>query len=77
MKYYRGFSTIELILFLCIAGILLFLAIPFLRSLSSTSTKGTYDTTSASPFISEDSNFSSRSKKIPDTNQSTDLPAPD
>ena len=36
MKKTHGYSIIELILFLCIAGILIFLAIPFLKSISNT-----------------------------------------
>ena len=32
MKKYRGFSIFELFLFICIAGILIFLAFPFYKS---------------------------------------------
>ena len=35
MNKTHGYSIIELILFLCIAGILIFLAIPFLKSISN------------------------------------------
>jgi len=74
MKYTRGFSTIELILFLFIAGILLFLATPFLRSLSFNSKEETNKLVRDSPIFSNESNLSSLSIEIPDTNQSSDLP---
>ena len=77
MKYTRGFSTIELILFLLIAGILLFLATPFLRSLSFNSKEETNKLVRDSPIFSNESNLSSLSKEIPDTNQSSDLPDSD
>jgi competence protein ComGC len=77
MKYTRGFSTIELILFLLIAGILLFLATPFLRSLSFNSKEETNKLVRDSPNFSNESNLSSLSKEIPDTNQSSDLPDSD
>ena len=57
MKNTRGFSLIELILFLCIIAIIVFLALPFLRSLSLSlnSDSQAKDTSSAVSISTEES----------------------
>ena len=63
MKNTRGFSLIELILFLCIITIIVFLALPFLPSLplaqnSDSHAKDISSTTSISPEEPIDKNLS-------------------
>ena len=63
MKNTRGFSLIELILFLCIIAMIVFLALPFLPSLSLTQNsdsqaKDTSSTVSISTEESMDKNLS-------------------
>ena len=57
MKNTRGFSLIELILFLCIIAIIVFLALPFLPSLSLTQNSDLQakDTSSAVSISTEES----------------------
>ena len=57
MKHTRGFSLIELILFLCIIAIIVFLALPFIPSLSNTqnSESQAKDTSSAVQISTEES----------------------
>jgi Tfp pilus assembly protein FimT len=57
MKNTRGFSLIELILFLCIIAIIVFLALPFLPSLSLSlnSDSQAKDTSSAVSIFTEES----------------------
>ena len=57
MKNTRGFSFIELILFLCIIAIIVFLALPFLPSLSLTQNSDSQvnDSSSAVPISTEES----------------------
>ena len=57
MKNTRGFSLIELILFLCIIAIIVFLALPFIPSLSLTqnSESQAKDTSSTVPISTEES----------------------
>jgi len=74
MKKSHGYSIIELILFLCITGILIFLAIPFLKSFSNTT-----------PIEANDASTDAVRSGIPsispqnpkDSNQSTALPSVD
>jgi Tfp pilus assembly protein FimT len=70
MKNTRGFSLIELILFLCIIAIIVFLALPFIPSLSLTlnSESQAKDTSPAVPISTEESM---------DTNLSVPLSDPD
>jgi len=70
MKNTRGFSLIELILFLCIIAIIVFLALPFLPSKPFAKNSGSLakDTSSAIPVSSE---------KPMDTNLSIPLPGLD
>ena len=70
MKNNRGFSFIELILFLCIIAIIVFLALPFLPSKPFAKNSGSLakDTSSAIPVSSE---------KPMDTNLSIPLPSLD
>ena len=57
MKNTRGFSLIELILFLCIIAIIVFLVLPFLPSLSLTKNSDSQakDTSSAVSISTEES----------------------
>ena len=57
MKNTRGFSLIELILFLCIIAIIVFLVLPFLPSLSLTQNSDSQakDTSSAVSISTEES----------------------
>ena len=75
MKKTHGYSIIELILFLCIAGILIFLAIPFLKSFSNTTPIEANDaSTDANNVRSGTPSISPQNPK--DSNQSTPLPSP-
>lgn len=74
MKNSHGYSIIELILFLCISGILVFLAIPFLKSFSNTSPieandAFTVDVGSGTP--------SNSPQNLKDSNQTTSSPTAD
>ena len=68
MKNTRGFSLIELILFLCITAIVVFLALPFLPSQpfyqNSDSQAG--DSSSAVPVSSEEPMDANLSAPLPD-----------
>jgi competence protein ComGC len=76
MKKPHGYSIIELILFLCITGILIFLAIPFLKSFSNTTSTKTKDAfTETNKAVSNTPLFSTQNPK--DSNQSTALPSAD
>jgi Tfp pilus assembly protein FimT len=68
MKNTRGFSLIELILFLCIIAIIVFLAMPFIPSLSLTqnSESQAKDTSSAVPIATEESMDTNLSIPLPD-----------
>jgi Tfp pilus assembly protein FimT len=68
MKHTRGFSLIELILFLCIIAIIVFLALPFIPSLSLTqnSESQAKDTSSAVPIATEESMDTNLSIPLPD-----------
>ena len=75
MKKTHGYSIIELILFLCIAGILIFLAIPFLKSISNTTP--IEDNDALPKLIMLVLVHPSNSPQNPkDSNQSTPLPSP-
>ena len=74
MKISYGYSIIELILFLCISGILVFLAIPFLKSFSNTSPIEANDAFT----VDVDSGTPSNSpQNLKDSNQTTSLPTAD
>ncbi|MDA7822050.1 hypothetical protein N9A58_00520 [Opitutales bacterium] len=76
MKNTHGYSIIELILILCIAGILIFLAIPFLKSISNTTPIEDNDAFTEANNVG--SGTSSNSPQNPkDSNQSTPLPSAD
>jgi Tfp pilus assembly protein FimT len=68
MKNTRGFSLIELILFLCIIAIIVFLALPFLTSLSLTQNSDSQvnDSSSAVPISTEESMDTNLSFPLPD-----------
>ena len=68
MKNTRGFSLIELILFLCIIAIIVFLALPFIPSLFITqnSESQAKDTSSAVPIATEESMDTNLSIPLPD-----------
>lgn len=72
MKQYRGFSSFELILFLCIVGILIFLAVPFVKSIPLFS-EGIPD--SDSPVVFDNPSLSNHSAHLNDAelNQSEQL----
>lgn len=75
MKQTHGYSIIELILFLCITGILIFLAIPFLKSFSNTTTK-TKDAFTETNNAGSNTPLTSP-QNLKDSNQSTALPSAD
>ena len=72
MNKTHGYSIIELILFLCITGILIFLAIPFLKSFSNTTPIEANDA-STDAVRSGTPSISPQNPK--DSNQSTPLPS--
>ena len=74
MKKSHGYSIIELILFLCITGKLIFLAIPFLKSFSNTTPIEANDA-STDAVRSSTPSISPQNPK--DSNQSTALPSAD
>ncbi len=76
MKKYHGYSIIELILFLCIAGILIFLAIPFLKSISNTMPTEANDSFTESNNVGSSTSLNSQ-QNPKDSNQSTPLPSAD
>ena len=76
MNKTHGYSIIELILFLCIAGILIFLAIPFLKSISKPMPIEDHDAFTEANHVG--SGTSSNSPQNPkDSNQPTPLPSAD
>ena len=75
MKKTHGYSIIELILFLCIAGILIFLAIPFLKSISNTMPIEDNDSFTKSNNVGSGTSLNSP-QNSKDSNQSTLLPLP-
>ena len=76
MNKTHGYSIIEIILFLCISGILIFLAIPFLKSISNTMPIEDHDAFTEANNVG--SGTSSNSPQNPkDSNQSTPLPSAD
>ena len=75
MKKTHGYSIIELILFLCIAGILIFLAIPFLKSISNTTPIEDNDAFTEANNVGSGTSLNSP-QNPKDSNQSTPLPSP-
>ena len=73
MNKTHGYSIIELILFLCITGILIFLAIPFLKSFSNTTPIEAND--ASTDAVRSGTPSSPQNPK--DSNQYTALPSPD
>ena len=74
MKHSSGFSTVELILFLCIGSIIIFLAIPFIRSYPLTSSIYSQDTTTD---ISVESSVPELREREMDANKTQPLSQPD
>ena len=76
MNKTHGYSIIELILFLCIAGILIFLAIPFIKSISNTTPIEDNDTFTEAKNVGSGTSLNSPPKPK-DSNQSSPLPSAD
>jgi len=75
MKKTHGYSIIELILFLCIAGILIFLSIPFFKSISNSTPIEANDAFTEANNVGSGASLNSP-QNPKDTNQSTLLPSP-
>jgi hypothetical protein len=69
----RGYSTIEMFLFVFILGILLFLAVPFIRQINFDPTSSAISNKPPLTVTKSPSNFTLKTPKNIDTNHSSSL----